>query len=86
MPSVALLVVLGGRALESAWPGARRPIAVAFTVGLVALCVTVLPELNPLWPKQTADGKPFPLTDDETFHSFDRIRASARTSSTSPRR
>jgi hypothetical protein len=77
IPSIALLVVLGGRALESAWPGTRRSIAVAFTVGVVALCVTVLPELNPLWPKHTADGKPFPLTDDETFHPNDlgRMRA-----------
>src|SRR5438477_429772 len=41
VPSVAVLVVLGGRALEAAWPRARRPIAAAFAVGLVALCVTV---------------------------------------------
>lgn len=66
-PAVLLLVVLGGRAVEAAWPRARRFLAPAFAVGVVVLGVTMLPELNPLWGKRYA-------TADETFPLPARLR------------
>jgi dolichyl-phosphate-mannose-protein mannosyltransferase len=61
-PAVLLLVLLGARALEAAWPRWRPQIASAFAAGIIALCISVLPELNGLWGKKYA-------VSDETFPS-----------------
>ncbi len=61
-PAMILLLTLAGRTLAEVWPRGRQSVGAAAVAGIVALCVTTLPELNYLWP--AADR-----VTDETFSS-----------------
>lgn len=55
-PAVILLLLLGMRAIEMAWPIRRQLLATAMLLAVLVLCLTSLPEFNR-------------EADDETFHS-----------------
>lgn len=61
IPAVALLVLLGVRALARAWPRLARPITFAATGVILAASLTSLWEIDRFIPG--------PKVDDETFHS-----------------
>lgn len=46
VPGIILLALASKEVLQSTWPAARRPIGIGFTLVILALCLSALPQLN----------------------------------------
>jgi hypothetical protein len=70
-PAMILSILLGGRALEAAWPRYAEAIRSSFTLGVVTLCILTTYEMNrvvTLFDRDTS-ARSRRLVNDETFNS-----------------